>query len=606
MFFAMFKKCLAVLIGLALTATGLWASGAEEEESAAAPEKEMVFDPATGRTWTAPEYGGTLTWAAKVYPPGIDPWFNTGWAQHLIGGVNERLAFADWALSRDIWRGELYQVVTPEMSRGSLAESWSMPDDTTFIFNIRQGVNWDNKEPVNGREFDASDVEWNYHRFLGLGDFTEDGPSTGKGGVTQGAEIVSVTATDKWTVEIKLAKPQLDVLGKMLNNYFIVLPRDVIEKYGDAKDWTNVVGTGPLRLTDFVEGSSATWVKNPGYWGFDEKFPQNRLPYIDEYRSLLMPDMSTRLAALRTGKLDMMSNVGDAYITSIDDVVSLQQTNPEMEFWPIFSRPSGTFYFNQSLPLMQDVNVRKALQMAVDRETINATYNKGLGNPAPYGLVGQFTPEYSWPYEDWPDEVKHEYEYHPEEAEALLDAAGYPRGADGYRFIIKLGHFDRWDATYPELVIGYLDAIGVKSELEVLGTAEMGAALKADTHEYGLFTSYYGYFGGPGLIGYTFGAVTKLLGGSSANKANDPRMDALYLAAKETTDIEEFKRIQRESDELCVREHCGLVKSNIPNHFVNQPWVQGYFGEAGMGWGERMTHLARLWIDSELKEEMGN
>ena len=319
-----------------------------------------------------------------------------------------------------------------------------------------------------------------------------------------------------------------------------------------------------------------------------------------------MPDMSTRLAALRTGKLDMMSNVGDAYITSIDDVASLQQTNPEMEFWPIFSRPSGTFYFNQSLPVMQDVNVRKALQMSVDRETINATYNKGLGNPAPYGLVGQFTPEYSWPYDDWPDEVKHEYEYHPEEAEALLDAAGYPRGADGYRFTIKLGHFDRWDETYPELVMGYFDAVGVKSELEVLGTAESGAALKADTHEYGLFTSYYGYFGGPGLIGYTFGAVTKLLGGSSANKANDPRMDALYLAASETTDIEEFKRIQRQSDELCVREHCGLVKSNIPNHFVNQPWVQGYFGEAGMGWGERMTHLARLWIDQEMKEGMVN
>ena len=566
---------------------------------------KYVTDPATGETWTTPEYGGTLTWAAKVYPPGIDPWFKTGWAQHLIGGVNERLAFADWGLSREIWHGELYQVVTPEMTRGSLAASWSMPDDTTFIFNIRQGVHWDNKAPVNGREFDAYDVEWNYHRFLGLGDFTEDGPSAGKGGVTMGAEIVSVTATDKWTVEIKLAKPTLDVLGKMLNNYFIVLPREVIEKYGDAKDWRNVVGTGPLRLTDFVEGSSATWVKNPNYWGVDEKFG-NRLPYIDEYRSLLMPDMSTRLAALRAGKIDMMSNVGDAYITSIDDAMSLQRSNPEMEFWPIFSRPSGTFYFNQSLPLMQDVNVRKALQMSVDRETINASYNKGLGDPTPYGLVGQFTPEYSWPYENWPDEVKHEYEYHPEEAEALLDAAGYPRGADGVRFKIGLGHFDRWDATYPELLIGYFDAIGVKGELEVLGTAEMGAALKAESFEYGLFTGYYGYFGGPGLVGATFGAVTKLLGNPGPSKMNDPRMDALYLAAKETTEIEEFKRIQRQADELCVRVHCGLVKSNTPNHFVNQPWVQGYFGEAGMGWGERMTHLARIWIDQELKKAKGH
>ena len=601
MFFAMFKKCLAVLIGLALTATGLWASGAEEEESAAAPEKEMVFDPATGRTWTAPEYGGTLTWAAKVYPPGIDPWFNTGWAQHLIGGVNERLAFADWALSRDIWRGELYQVVTPEMSRGSLAESWSMPDDTTFIFNIRQGVNWDNKEPVNGREFDASDVEWNYHRFLGLGDFTEDGPSTGKGGVTQGAEIVSVTATDKWTVEIKLAKPQLDVLGKMLNNYFIVLPRDVIEKYGDAKDWTNVVGTGPLRLTDFVEGSSATWVKNPGYWGFDEKFPQNRLPYIDEYRSLLMPDMSTRLAALRTGKLDMMSNVGDAYITSIDDVVSLQQTNPEMEFWPIFSRPSGTFYFNQSLPLMQDVNVRKALQMAVDRETINATYNKGLGNPAPYGLVGQFTPEYSWPYEEWPDEVKHEYEYHPEEAEALLDAAGYPRGDDGYRFKVEIAQFNRYEPTYPELVMGYLDAIGVDSELFIQTSAESGALLNADTHEYEFVASYYGWFGSSGT---NLTWISQNFDGRSHNKAKDPRIDALHLAAIDSTDLEEFKSIIRQADEITVREHLALVKSSSPWFSVSQPWVQGYFGEAGMGNGERNTHLARIWIDSELKQAM--
>ena len=173
--FMQVTRTFAVALILVLMATGLWAAAAEEEP-AAATERETVFDTATGRTWTAPEYGGTLTWGAKVYPPGIDPWFNTGWAQHLIGGVNERLAFADWGLSRDIWRGELYQVVTPEMSTGSLAESWSMPDDTTFIFNIRQGVNWDDKEPVNGRQFDAHDVEWNYHRFLGLG----TSPKTGR------------------------------------------------------------------------------------------------------------------------------------------------------------------------------------------------------------------------------------------------------------------------------------------------------------------------------------------------------------------------------------------------------------------------------------------
>ncbi len=62
MVYMKFRKCLAVLIGLALTATGLWAGAASEEEPAAAPEKEMVRDPATGKIVTAPEYGGTITY----------------------------------------------------------------------------------------------------------------------------------------------------------------------------------------------------------------------------------------------------------------------------------------------------------------------------------------------------------------------------------------------------------------------------------------------------------------------------------------------------------------------------------------------------------------
>ena len=100
MFFAMFKKCLAVLIGLALTATGLWASGADEEESAAATEKEMVLDPSTGKMVTAPEYGGTLTWPTTVFPPSSDNWWNLGWAMHFTSGVTEKMSHINWAVSR--------------------------------------------------------------------------------------------------------------------------------------------------------------------------------------------------------------------------------------------------------------------------------------------------------------------------------------------------------------------------------------------------------------------------------------------------------------------------------------------------------------------------
>ena len=69
-----------------------------------------------------------------------------------------------------------------------------------------------------------------------------------------------------------------------------------------------MVGTGPYMLTEWVEGSSISWDKNPDYWGYDEKYPQNRLPYIDEIRALVMPDEATRLAALRTAKVDYVGH----------------------------------------------------------------------------------------------------------------------------------------------------------------------------------------------------------------------------------------------------------------------------------------------------------
>ena len=606
-----------IVLILTMAATTLWAAG--QQPTAAAADKKYVNDPATGRVWTAPEYGGTLTWGARHHPPVIDPWYSAGWAPHFIGGVNEGLAFADWAISRDIWIGGNHRVWNAELHRGALAESWSMPDDTTFIWNIRQGVNWDDKAPVNGRELDAYDVEWNYHRYLGLGDFAEDGPSPQAGSfislsASQAEHLVeSITATDKWTVVVKLTNPILDPFSKFLGNDFFVLPREVIEKYGDAKDWRNVVGTGPLRLTDWVEGSSASWEKNPNYWVYDEKFPENRLPYIDEYRSLLMPDVSTRLAALRTGKIDMLSHLGDAYIHSIDHIESLKKTNPELEFWPFFGTAAGTFLFNQSMPLTQDVNVRKAFQMAVDRETMATSYFKGYADPAPYGMVGQFNEAgWYWPYEEWPEEVKQEYTYNPERAEELLDAAGYPRGADGYRFKIKINVFDRFEPTYGEVVMGYLDAIGIEvTDLDILTSAETGPLVaKPDTHEWALSASYYGYFAGSQFFPWVFNvmATTNLTlnPGGSATNAKDPRMDALYVAARDTTDIEELKSIWRQADEITVREHWGICKPNSPMFFVSQPWIQGYFGEAQMGQGERNTHLARIWIDSELKEAMGN
>ena len=83
-------------------------------------------------------------------------------------------------------------------------------------------------------------------------------------------------------------------------------------------------------------------------------------------------------------------------------------------------------------------------------------------------------------------------------------------------------------------------------------------------------------------------------------------MEALYYAAVEATDMEENKSYHRQADEITIREHWGIVKPRSPLFSVSQPWVEGYAGEWGLGDTERHTHFSRLWIDSELKKEMGH
>ena len=171
---AVFRKILAVLFGLVLAATGLWASAAEEEEPAAAMEKEMVTDPTTGKVVTAPVYGGTLTYPHNRVSTNVDPFavgFEAGW---LIDGVNERLAYGNWGLDREEF--DFRAMYVPLFAyTGNLAESWETPDDTTYVFNIRKGVHYalnldsEASRLVNGRELTAKDVEHSFHRLLALG-----------------------------------------------------------------------------------------------------------------------------------------------------------------------------------------------------------------------------------------------------------------------------------------------------------------------------------------------------------------------------------------------------------------------------------------------------
>ena len=417
--------------------------------------------------------------------------------------------------------------------------------------------------------------------------------------------VESVTATDKYTVVFKLKEPSLSALVNIVDAYAAtwIYPPEVIKEHGDAKDWRNLVGTGPFMLTNLVEGVSMTYTKNPDYWAYDEKYPQHRLPYIDELTALVMPEEATRLAGLRTGVIDYMGPNGNTALRSIDQVESLQRTNPELVIWPYKWRSDNSFGMNVQLPPFNDIRVRKAMQMALDLETIYATYYKGYGSARPQGQIADDVKGWSTPFEEWPEEVKKVYTYDAAGAEALLDEAGYKRGADGIRFKTVLKHLSRYDETFSELAAAYWGEIGVDVEVQVVATNEWGPIIRDRLFEMASAETANRPPNAAASAPFHYQSTQP---NSNRSNVNDPDYDAIYEAQLAATTIEEAQRLTKEAYMYALERHWTIWGGSAPLFAVSQPWVMGYNGEFWLGLGQQDTFFARLWIDSELKKEMGH
>ncbi len=214
------RMTFAVALVLVVTATGLWAAGAEEDATAA--DKKYVTDPVTGKVYTAPEYGGTMHYARKADYGYSDNYIH-GRAAMMTSPVVEKLGTIDWAIDRDIYPFVGGYMAPLFALKGALAESWEQTDGTTYVFNIRKGVHWQDKAPMNGRELTAKDVEHSFHRFLGLGSgFTEPSPLASELGKLPWE---SIEATDKYTVVMKLTKNTQRTACPILTSTSCLLPR---------------------------------------------------------------------------------------------------------------------------------------------------------------------------------------------------------------------------------------------------------------------------------------------------------------------------------------------------------------------------------------------
>ena len=562
------------------------------------PGKNYVTDPSTGKVVTAPEYGGTLTFARKESPAGPDTVISGIGAQAYVASVSEKLAIGDWATPRDKFDFQFLNV--PTNTNGALAESWSQPDPLTYIVKVRQGVRWHDKSPMNGRELTAQDIVYNFHRITGTGSgFTERSEFATDWASVQ---LESITATDKYTVVFKLKELNLSALVAILDGIISwIYPPEVIKEHGDVTDWRNLVGTGPMMLTDWIEGSSVTWDKNPDYWGYDEKYPENRLPYIDRLRALIMPEVATYMAALRSGKLDYIGQTGQAQIRTLDQLESLQRTNPELVIYPFTNRSDNGFGMNVQLPPFDDIRVRKAMQMAINLEEINNAYYKGYADVIPQGQLNRSFTQVVTQFEDWPEEVKKVFDYDPERAEALLDEAGYPRGADGIRFKTELMHLDRYDLNYVQLVVSYWKKIGIDVEIDVEAIAPF-VARRHPARDFKMISAEAAFRYFPLIMQARY--TTGIPWGSS--NVSDPVYDAMYAEGGAATTIEEQFRISGEMHQYAIEKFWQIWGPMAPQYVATQPWIKGFNGEFMLGAFQYTTIFSRLWIDQELKSAMGH
>lgn len=542
---------------------------------------ETTEKPAVTNWWDKfgkPVYGGEIIFAPARFHISMDAYSQTDYGASLY--FLEPLWIPDWKVDRKVWpfAGPF---IPQEYLKGQLAESWEIIDSQTMVVKIRQGIHWQNKEPVNGREFTAYDVEFHYDRFLGTGSgFTE--PS--KVQISRMGVIEKVTAQDKYTVIFKFKKPSALNFAEPMeqDGRNCIEAPEVIKQFGDATNWRNAVGTGPWILTDYVESTSFTFQKNPNYWGYDERHPENKLPYADSFKVLYISDVSTRIAALRTGKVHFADEIG------FQQAKTLTGSNPELNQAQLpFINTNGLFVRLDQSPF-NDINVRKAMQMAIDRKALAEGYYGGIIESTPCGAIHPSFKGYAYTYDEWPNALKDEYSYNPAKARELLATAGYPKG---FTTTVLVSTAD--DLAVLEAVKSYFNEIGI--------ILNIGARDPVTTNSLAASRKYETFWNrNTGSVALPFQIVTMYQSKHSQNfsMASDPNFDKICDELLSVINIDDVKPLVHQLDKYIIEQHWGIRLFPINTFNIWQPYLKGYSGESLLRMGNPGGWLwARLWLE---------
>ena len=555
----------------------------------------------TGHWWDSlgiPQYGGTMTLQISKNILYFDPYQGEALPQVYTGWM-EQIFAPQWTMDPKVQNYRL-SFWSNAQAGGQLVENWEFTTPGIFVLHVRKGVIWQNITPANGREFTADDIVFHFNRMLGLGGgFTKPAPYWGAVAAYQ--QLASVTATDKYTVVMKWNTPNPEFVTENLQAPGAspsIENSDAVKLWGDVNDWHHAIGTGPFILSDFVDGSSATMVRNPNYWGHDERYPQNQLPYINKLVLLIIPDPATAMAAMRTAKIDILEGI------QFQMAQQMKKTNPDILQIPTPMTGYSLDPRNDKAPFT-DIRVRQALQMAINLPEIASTYYGGTADPWPCSLTSAYLTGWGFPYDQWPQDLKDQYAYNPTGAKQLLAQAGFPTG-----FNTNLVVDSAVDMDLVQIIKSYFANIGVNMEIRPMLSAAFTTFVMSNhaNDAFAMRTQ-----GTLGATGNPLRQFSKFQTGASGNNAmvNDPTFNAFYTQAIAATSTEQMQKLLTDANKYVAQQHY-VVSLLQPNSFcLSWPWIKGYNAQYAVisgGSGPQLLFFyeSRFWIDQNLKNSMNH
>jgi peptide/nickel transport system substrate-binding protein len=534
-----------------------------------------------------PQYGGNLeigtvnvTISALSWDPADYAWKTNHDNLHY-----ETLFAGD--LDKSVRRGGRFNFkpdawLPTEAMRGELAESWEWKENPLRVeIKLRRGIMWPAKQGVmESREFVAEDVLFTFNR-------QKNSPKAFKDYYYY---VDKVEAPDKHTVVFYMNEYNADWDYRFGWGYYsAIYPQEVVK--AGAGNWRNAVGTGPFQLSDYVQGNSQVYSKNPVYWDKDKiDGVEYKLPFVDRVTYRIIRDEATQHTALRTGKLDILEAI------RWQAVDSLKKSAPQLQ-WARWLTFSGTFLsMRTDMKPFDDIRVRRALNMAVNKQEIVKEYYGGNAELFAYPQHPDYV-GYWEPLEAMPDEVKELFTYNPQKAKQLLREAGFP---NGFTFDVQVCSCSPDHMDLLPLVAGYLEQVGVKLKIIPL---EYGAFLSAMTtakHTAGYFMNN-GHTNPTRTLHKSF--TPGQLWGPSMLFSDDytAKMNKAFATRDEKDRQVIIKEMTREI----------LAKAPyiwLPGQYIYTawwPWVKNYDGELRVGAVKPGPVYARIWIDQELKKKMG-